>query len=71
MTTENSIHAQHQEREELVEFLERDQLVTDKSRPLPRARLSRRAGVALWALRVFVIIVAAMVIYTFVAQLGS
>jgi hypothetical protein len=70
MTTENSTLEQ-QHHEELVEFLERDQLVTDKSRRLSRAPLSRRAAVALWALRVFVIIVAAMVIYTFVAQLGS
>jgi 4-hydroxybenzoate polyprenyltransferase len=70
MTTKNSTLEQ-QDHEELVEFLERDQLVTDKSRPLPRARLSRRAAVALWALRVFVIIVAAMVIYTFFSQLGS
>jgi hypothetical protein len=71
MTTENSTVEHQRDDEELVEFLERDQLVTDKSRPLSRAVLSRRAAVALWGLRVFVIVVAAMVIYTFVAQLGS
>ena len=71
MTTDNSTLERPQDHEELVEFLERDQLVTDKSRPLSRAPLSRRAAIALWALRVFVIIVAAMVIYTFFAQLGG
>ncbi|HEY4825403.1 MAG TPA: hypothetical protein VIH85_01490 [Solirubrobacteraceae bacterium] len=57
------------EREELVMYLERDQLVSDKSRPVPRARLSGWATVALWALRVFAVVVSAMVIYTFIAQL--
>jgi hypothetical protein len=58
------------ERQELVMFLERDQLVVDTSQPVRRLRLSRRMNMALWALRVFVIVVSAMVIYTFVAQLG-
>lgn len=57
------------EGERLVMFLERDQLVFDKARPVPRARLTRRATLALWALRVFVLILSAIVIYTFVAQL--
>ena len=57
------------EEQELVEFLERDQLVIDTSRPVPRLALGRGMTVALWALRVFVIVVSAMVIYTFVAQL--
>jgi hypothetical protein len=55
---------------QLIDFLEPDQLVADKTRPLGRASLSKRATVALWALRVFVLVVGAMVIYTFVAQLG-
>jgi hypothetical protein len=58
------------EQQELVMFLERDQLVVDKSRPVGRMPLSRRMTVALWALRVFVVVVSAMVIYTFVSQLG-
>ena len=57
------------EREELVMYLERDQLVSDKGRPVPRARLSRRVSVGLWALRVFAFVVSAMVVYTFIAQL--
>ena len=50
-------------------YLESDQLVADASRPVPRARLSRRASAALWALRIFVIAIGAMVIYSFFAQL--
>ena len=57
--------------EELVEFLERDQLVQDKQRRLPRAVLSDRARAGMWALRVFCLVVSAMVIYTFFAGLGS
>jgi hypothetical protein len=60
-----------EEEEELVMFLERDQLVHDTSRPVARMPLSHRISAALWALRVFVIVVSAMVIYTFVSQLGS
>ena len=55
--------------EEMVMFLERDQLVADRQRPLPTARMSPRSHVALWTLRIFVLIVGAMVIYTFCAQL--
>ena len=57
--------------EQLVMYLEPDQLVSDKSRPVPRALPSKRANAALWALRVFVLAVSAMVIYTFFAQLAS
>ncbi len=57
--------------EQLIGFLERDQLVSDKRRPVPRARLGVRASVLLWILRIFVLVVSAMVIYTFVAQLNG
>jgi hypothetical protein len=57
------------DKQELVEFLERDQLVMDTSRPLGRMALSRRMIVGLWALRVFVTVVSLMIIYTFVSQL--
>jgi len=33
--------------DELIAYLEPDQLVLDKSRPVPRAQLSRRATAAL------------------------
>jgi hypothetical protein len=52
-------------------FLEAGQLTAATRRPVPRAQLGRRAMIALWALRVLVIILCAMVIYTFVAQLGN
>lgn len=55
--------------DELIMHLERDQLVAETSLPLPRARLSSRATAALWTLRVFVVVVGAMVIYTFIDQL--
>jgi hypothetical protein len=58
------------EQQDLVMFLERDQLVIDTSRPVERMALSRRMSVALWALRVFVVVVGLMVIYTFVSQLA-
>ncbi len=56
--------------EELIMFLERDQLVADTSQPVPRAHLGPGAKIALWGLRVFVLVVSFMVIYTFVHQLG-
>jgi hypothetical protein len=57
------------QQEELIAYLEADQLSSDRGRPLPRAELGRGAVLALWALRVFVTVVGAMVIYTFIAQL--
>jgi hypothetical protein len=54
-----------------LRYLEPDQLVADKSRPLARAHLSRRARIGLWALRVLAVGIGAMVVYTFVSQLGQ
>ena len=51
------------------DYLEQGQLVADTASPVPRARLSRRASAALWALRIFVIVIGAMVIYSFFARL--
>jgi hypothetical protein len=56
---------------EPVVFLEAGQLTAATRRPVPRAQLGRRAMIALWGLRVLVIVLSAMVIYTFFAQLGS
>jgi len=56
--------------DELIMHLERDQFVAETSRPVARAQLSTRAVAGLWALRVFVVLVSAMVIYTFAAQLS-
>jgi hypothetical protein len=55
--------------DELIMHLERDQFVAETSRPVARAALSSRTVAALWALRVFVVLVSLMVIYTFVEQL--
>jgi hypothetical protein len=55
--------------DELVEELERDQLVAATSRPVGRAAIGRYAVATLWALRVFVLVLGAMVIYTFIDQL--
>lgn len=55
--------------EDLVMFLERDQFVADRQRPLEPANIGGRARGALLALRIFVLIVGAMVVYTFLAQL--
>jgi hypothetical protein len=55
--------------EELIMYLERDQFVAATSQPVQRAALSARATVGLWALRVFVVLVSLMVIYTFIDQL--
>lgn len=56
-------------REELIMDLERDQFVAETSRPVPEAALGAHTKVGLWALRVFVILVGLMVIYTFIDQL--
>jgi len=57
------------ERAEMIMHLERDQLVAETNRPLPRAQLTRPTLIALWALRVFVLVLSVMVIYTFIALL--
>lgn len=50
--------------------LEPDQLVADRARPLPPARLRRGTSAGLWVLRVLALVLTAMVIYTFVWQLA-
>jgi hypothetical protein len=54
----------------LPNYLEADQLAAETSRPVPRAELSRRAIVGLWALRVFALVASAMVIYVFISDLA-
>jgi hypothetical protein len=56
--------------QELIEYLEPDQLVAETFRPVARAVLTRNVAVGLWALRVFVVLVSLMVIYTFIASLS-
>jgi len=52
-----------------IDHLEPAQLDSHTRRPVAPAVLSRRARAGLWALRVFVLIVTAMIIYTFVTHL--
>ncbi|HXN38435.1 MAG TPA: hypothetical protein VN892_10385 [Solirubrobacteraceae bacterium] len=66
---EGNLQAQERFEDKLIMHLERDQFVAETSRPVPRAALSSRATAGLWALRVFVVLVSLMVIYTFVEQL--
>jgi hypothetical protein len=61
--------AQERFEDELIMNLERDQFVAATSRPVAQAVLSARTTTALWALRVFVVLVSLMVIYTFIDQL--
>jgi hypothetical protein len=56
--------------EELYMFLERDQLSEGRRIRLPRVSLNRWGHLGLWALRIFTLVVGAMVIYTFIANLG-
>ncbi|HXW57970.1 MAG TPA: hypothetical protein VEJ23_00695 [Solirubrobacteraceae bacterium] len=66
---EREVQPQERYEDELIMSLERDQFVAETSRPLPRAALSRGVVAALWGLRIFVTVVGAMVVYTFVYQL--
>jgi hypothetical protein len=57
--------------EDLIEGLEPDQLVEVMNLPLPRARVGPVVSAGLWALRVFLLVLAGMAVYSFVAALGS
>jgi hypothetical protein len=56
---------------ELIEGLEPDQLVVTSSMPLPLLQLSRTWRIAFLALRVFVLLITALVVYTFVVSLPA
>jgi len=66
---ERDLQPQERYEDELIMHLERDQFVAETSRPVPRATLSAHATAGLWMLRVFVVLVSLMVIYTFIYQL--
>jgi hypothetical protein len=66
---EQDLQRQERFEDELIMHLERDQFVAETSRPVPRAALSARATAGLWALRLFVVLVSLMVVYTFFYQL--
>lgn len=54
-------HADHA----LIHGLEPDQTVAASSRPFGRYRAGRAMAGALWAVRIFVLMIAAIVVYTF------
>lgn len=57
--------------EDLIEALEPDQLVDAMEAKLPQVRLGGWTQAGLWALRLFVLAMTALVVYTFVAGLAS
>lgn len=57
--------------EDLIESLEPDQLVSAMELAIPRRELSGPVQAALWALRVFLIVMTLAVIYVFVKGLGA
>jgi hypothetical protein len=69
--THHTLHERQQADDELAMLIEQEELALGQDRPVPRKELDRRARTALWALRIFVIVVGVMVVYTFFAQLGS
>jgi hypothetical protein len=66
---EQDLQSQERLEDDLARHLDREQFVAETSRAVPRLVLSRRAAAALWGLRVFVVVVSLMVIYTFIDQL--
>lgn len=57
--------------EDLIEGLEPDQLVEVMNRHLPRAQLGPAVTAVLWVLRVLLLVLAAMAVYSFVAALRA
>ncbi len=55
---------------ETTEFSQPNQLMADTTNRLPRAPLTPPARAGLWALRIFVLLITTMVIYTFIAKLN-
>ena len=55
--------------DELIGALEPDQIVLAASQPLPRYVVSPGVNLALWGLRIFVLIITVLVVYTFVVSL--
>jgi 4-hydroxybenzoate polyprenyltransferase len=47
----------------VLSSLERDQLVEEKKRPIPRRKLKRSELLVLWALRIYLLFMVAVVAY--------
>jgi len=70
MTDEAKYLPEGHHENQLIEALEPDQLVAEVSKPLPRLRLSRSVRISLWAVRIFVLIISALVVYVFIVKLS-
>ena len=57
--------------EDLIDSLEPDQLVDAMESKLPRRRIGPWTEAGLWALRAFVLVMSALVIFTFAASLAG
>lgn len=57
--------------EDLIEGLEPDQLVEVMNLPLPRAPVSTVVNTGLWVLRILLLALALMAVYSFVAALRA
>ena len=57
--------------EDLIEGLEPDQLVEVMNRRLPRALIGPTTATGLWVLRVVLLVLAAMAVYSFVAAVRA
>jgi len=68
-TRDQDLQARERFEDQLILHLERDQFVAETSRPVPRAQLGARTTAALWAMRVFCVVVSLMVVYAFIATL--
>jgi hypothetical protein len=55
--------------DELIHALEPDQIVAVASQPLPRYQISSGGNVALWLLRIFILLITMLVVYTFIIAL--
>lgn len=60
-------HADHA----LIDGLEPDQIMAAASSPFGRYRASCGMNAVVWAVRAFVLIIAAMVVYTFIMSITS
>lgn len=56
---------------ELIDGLEPDQLVASAAQKLPLMVIGRAGRIGLWVLRVFVLLISVLVVYTFVVSLSG
>ena len=56
---------------ELIDGLEPDQTVAAAARPFGRYQAGHGVTALLWAVRVFVLLIAAMVVYTFIVSIPN